>query len=409
MKKIIIFNVGSSSCKFQIFTSDLKLLGKGQVERIGIAKTKTIYKKELLIIKGIPGTINQDIEHPINRIVIEEKDINFHQLPNYIIDFLEKNNLVKLEDVYLMVHRVVNGGDIFKNDILVNDIILDELKKTCSLAPLHNPFNISTLESFYNKCPQAQQAVVFDTTFHSTITQLKHLYTIPLSFYQNEKIRKYGAHGSSHHFITNQLQTHLNKDSVNLINIHLGNGASICVIEDGKSFDTSMGFTPLAGLMMGTRTGDIDPSIIFHLINQLKIDPKEVEHIFIKKSGLLGISELSSDMRDIISAIEKGNEKAYLARQVFIDKIVNYLVMYLNQLPHYDGIVFTGGIGENDHNLIREVINNIRIKHLVVKGTFTNHNEINLISDESSEIPIFIIPTNEELYMAKIGKKLIGE
>jgi len=390
MKKIIVFNVGSSSCKFQIFTENLSSLGKGLVERIGLPKSNILYKDN----NGKKISLN--------------KDIVFDELDNFMINFLKDNNVIDFNDVYLMVHRVVNGGDIFTKDIIVdNEQKVKDLLSLNSMAPLHNPFNNSMLISMMKKFPKAKQTVVFDTSFHSTIPKENFLYALPMEMYEKNKIKKYGAHGSSHGFITYQMKKHLNKEKVNIINVHLGNGSSVCVVKESKSLNTSMGFTPLAGLMMGTRSGDVDPSIIFYLINQLGMNPKDVEKMFTKESGLLGVSGISSDMRNLIELSKKGNKQAILTREMFTKRIADFISMYLSEIESFDAITFTGGIGENDKESIKSIIKKLRVKKLSLKNEINNDEDINIISDKDSEIDIYIVPTNEELYMAKIGKALI--
>ena len=391
MNKIITFNVGSSSCKFQIFRENLELIGKGLIERIGIDGTNITYKDEK------------------KEKIKESKNIEFSELTEYLEGFLVKNDVVEFKDVSLMVHRVVNGGDVLKEDIIVTDEILKKLKSVNSLVPLHNPYNTATIEKLYMNYPKTKHVAVFDTTFHATMPKRNFLYALPQEFYTKYKIRRYGAHGSSHGFIAEQLKIYLKKDNVNLISVHLGNGASICAIKDGKSINTTMGFTPLAGLIMGTRTGDIDASIVFHLVNQEGMDLKELETIFNKKSGLLGISEKSSDMRDIIELCNEGDENSILARDMFAERIVNYILSYYNELVNVDGIVFTGGIGENDLGMIRIIEKKLNLINVTLKNNIINVDEVNLISTSDSNVDVYIIPTNEELYMAKIGKKLIED
>ncbi len=391
-KKIIILNVGSSSCKFQIFYQDFSLIGKALIDRIGLSGTNITYKP----VNGNP--------------IKKEQDLVFDDLVDFIVQFLTKEKVVDFNDVYLMVHRVVNGADVFKEDIIIDTN--EKLEKLITLnpfAPLHNPYNNAVLKTFYQNYPHITQAVVFDTTFHSTIPELNYMYALPYELYEKHKLRRYGAHGSSHAFITNQMEKYLGKEKINIINLHLGNGASACLINDSKSLNTSMGFTPLAGLVMGTRTGDIDPAIAFHLINQLNMDPKEVDTIFNKKSGLLGIYGPSSDMRDIIKAQEEGNHRAALARALFSKRIADYLGMYFNEVPKIEAITFTGGIGENDFAIIRQIISFFHLKEIKLIEKFSNKEEINKISAEDSAIAIYIVPTNEELYMAQVGKKLLGE
>ncbi len=391
MKKIIIFNVGSSSCKFQIFTSDLKLLGKGLVDKVGIDGTNVTFK-------------DQD-----NNEYYDQRNITFDELNKYLTDFLQENEIINFDDVYLMVHRVVNGGDVFPENILLNSINdVRKVEELNHLAPLHNPYNCKMLRSMYERYPDSKQVIVFDTSFHSTIEPENFIYAIPYKYYDMHKIRKYGAHGSSHAFITETMEEKLGK-KVNIINVHLGNGASVCVTKDSKSVNTSMGLTPLAGLVMGTRSGDIDPSVVLYLINKLGLSGEEVERVLLKESGLLGLSGISSDMRDVIVSEEIGNERAILARNLSAKRIAQTISSYLCEVDHVDAITLTGGIGENDFLYLRKIFDRLPNLKINLIDDFSNKEAVNQISDNQSEIPVYIVPTNEELYMAKVGKRLIGE
>ncbi|BDV03608.1 MAG: acetate kinase [Candidatus Hepatoplasma scabrum] len=392
MEKILILNVGSSSCKFQIFTKNLLLLGKGLIDRIGIEGTTFYYE-----------------DHNKN-VIKEQKNFKHQDLGSELKRFIDQNDIFKFEDLYLMVHRIVMGAEVFRENIIVKDWeTIEKIESLTPLAPLHQPFNVIALKEFFKKYQNIKHVAVFDTTFHSTIPPLNFVFPIPYEFYDKYKIRRYGAHGTSHQYILERLKKILNKEKINFINFHLGNGASACLIKDSKSYDTSMGLTPLGGLMMGTRSGDLDPSIIFYLINQKKLNPFFVEDIFIKKSGLLGIYGKSSDMRDVISGEQKNDERAILARSMFAKRINDYLAIYLNEVDRIDAITFTGGIGENDFELITKIFSNFKLKKINLISKMDRNLEINLISKQESEIPVYIIKTNEELQMAKIAQKLLNQ
>ncbi|CRX36911.1 / ackA / Acetate kinase /:397400 Reverse [Candidatus Hepatoplasma crinochetorum] len=392
MKKILILNVGSSSCKFQLFTSDLELLGKGLIDRIGIENTSFEYQDS----KGKK---------------ISKKDFFLHKdLGIKLQEFIEDNKICDFNDLYLMVHRIVMGAELFPQNIIVKDFkIIEKIESLTPLAPLHQPYNVIALKKFFKTHQEIKHVAVFDTTFHSTIPEKNFIFPIPHQFYKEYKIRRYGAHGTSHQYITEQVKKILQKEEVTFINFHLGNGASACLIKDSKSYDTSMGLTPLGGLMMGTRSGDLDPSIAFYLINQKKLSAIEVENIFIKKSGLLGVYGKSPDMRDVILGEKKGDKRAILAREIFTKRINDYLAIYLNEVKKIDAICFTGGIGENDHDLIRKVFKNFNLRKINLIDEFNRNLEIALISKKDSEIPIYIIKTNEELQMAKIAQHLLAK
>ncbi len=391
MKKIFTLNVGSSSCKFQIFTQDLEFLGGGLVDKIGIGGTIIKYK------------------NAAGEESVLEEDLQFDQLSEKLIGFLQDNNIVDFNDVYLMSHRVVNAGEVYPNNFLVKgEEDIAGLEALNHMAPLHNPYNNAMLRSLYTKYPQASHVVVFDTAFHSTIPEENFLYGIPYEMYEQHKIRKYGAHGSSHAFITETMENHFGKP-VNIINVHLGNGSSICVTKDSKSINTSMGFTPLAGLIMGTRSGDIDPSIIIYMQNTLGMTAEEVDKVLTKESGLKGISGVSSDMRELIAAEEAGNRRAGLSRELAAKRVADTISMYLSEVDHVDAITLTGGIGENDHDYIRMIFDRLRVLKLNLKESFSKDQDINQITEEGSDVNVYIVPTNEELFMAKVGKRLIGE
>lgn len=391
MKKIFTLNVGSSSCKFQIFTQDLEFVGGGLVDKIGIDGTIMKYK----------NAAGEEVKL--------EENLQFDQLSDKLIGFLQENNIINFDEVYLMSHRVVNAGEVYPENFLIKgEEDIAGLEALNHMAPLHNPYNNAMLRSLYTKYPQASHVVCFDTAFHSTIKEENFLYGIPYEFYEEHKIRKYGAHGSSHAYITETMEKHLGKP-VNIINVHLGNGSSICVTENSKSVNTSMGFTPLAGLIMGTRSGDIDPSIPLYMENTLGMSAQEVETVLTKKSGLLGISGISSDMRELIAAEEQGNRRAGLSREMAAKRVADTISMYLSEVDHVDAITLTGGIGENDHDYIRMVFDRLRVLKINLKPAFSKDEDINMISEEGSDVNVYIVPTNEELFMAKVGKRLIGE
>jgi len=390
-KKIIIFNVGSSSCKFHFFSKELDLLGKGLIEKI-----------------GIPGTLIKFEDAKGNKIE-ELKDFKFESLDTELVEFLEEREILKFEDVYLMAHRVVNGGSVFTNNLIVDsDEIMDKLISLNHLAPLHNTFNNSLLKRMRDKYPKCVQVAVFDTAFHSTIPEINYTYAIPEKFKVENQIRKYGAHGSSHGYITEIMEEHLGK-KVNIINAHLGNGSSLCVTNQSKSINTSMGFTPLDGLMMGTRSGAIDPSVVLTMIQNLGLSAEEVNTILNKKSGFLGVSGVSSDMREVGKAADSGNERAKFALDLYAKRVSDYISMYLSEVDSIDAITFTGGIGENAKDFRVQILENIKQLNIKIDENATTKGKVSLISKSDSDIPVYVVPTNEELYMAKIAKRLNKE
>ncbi len=391
MKRIITFNIGSSSCKFQIFNQDLTLKGKGVIEKIGLPGTNLVFKDE-------------DKDEALR----EAKDITFEELDDFLYDFIIDNEIILWENVILMVHRFVNGADVFGKDTLIDDEILAKLETLNYLAPIHHPTSISLIKKFRDKFPEIQQAVAFDTSFHSTIPEINYLYSIPYEMYEEHKIRKYGAHGQSHAYVTGQMEEHYGK-RVNIINAHLGSGSSICVTNQSKSRNTSIGFTPLSGLPMGTRSGDVDPSIPLFMIKQLNMDPKEVIQTLNKKSGYLGVSGVSSDMREIYKAAKEGNERAILAREMAAKRIAETITMYLSEVPVVDALTFTGGIGENDFDFIKLIFTFLNAVKIEIKDKIEIDSNINRISKVGADLPVFIVPANEELQMATSALKLISQ
>ncbi len=365
--KILILNSGSSSIKYKLFDNEtLDVLFDG----------------------------------------IEEEVVDFHKSFENIFDKLIKSKLIKsLEEIGAFGHRVVHGGEIFSKPVIITDEVIVELEKLIPLAPLHNPSNIDGIKTIKSKIKNSFQVAVFDTSFHQTIPMKSFLYPIPFSLYKEHKIRRYGFHGTSHFYVAKQCAKYLDTslENLNLITIHLGNGASITAIEKGKSIDTSMGFTPLEGLMMGTRCGDIDPSIVLYLEQNLKLNADEITTILNKQSGLKGICG-KSDLRNILQLSESGDTKAKLAIDMFVDKIRKYLGSYLIKLGFVDGIVFTGGIGENSA-IIREKICENLFSLISLELDINKNNQklttnIQQISSQNSKIKVVVIKTDEEKEIA---------
>ena len=336
---------------------------------------------------------------------IEEEVKDFHKSFENIFDKLIKSKVInKLEDIDAFGHRIVHGGERFSKPVLVDEKVLKELEKLTILAPLHNPSNIDGIKIIKNKLPNTKQIAVFDTAFHQTMPKKTFLYPLPINLYKKHKIRKYGFHGTSHHFVAKQYASSINKKlkNLNIITIHLGNGASMCAIKNGKSIDTTMGFTPLEGLMMGTRCGDIDPAIILYLQKHLKLSILEVDNLLNKQSGFKGICN-ESDFRKV---------KSKLAIKIYVEKIRKYLGSYILKLPKLDAIIFTGGIGENSAILRSEVCknlyDNLSIKLSNSKNKKLKFKAIQEISSEKSKVKICVIKTNEEKEIASITKDMIA-
>ena len=327
-----------------------------------------------------------------------------------VIDQLtdKENGVVEsLDEIGAVGHRIVHGGEKFTKSCLITDEVIKEVEECSVFAPLHNPAGLIGVRACQELMPGLPMVAVFDTAFHQTIPEERYLYPIPYRYYDKFKVRKYGFHGTSHRFVYGELCKKLENEELKVITCHIGNGASLCAIDEGKVVDTSMGFTPLAGVMMGTRCGDIDPSILEYVCNKTGKTISEITNDLNKKSGFLGVSGISSDARDVENAAMEGNKMAVLAENMYAQKIANYIAVYNNMLGGADAIVFTAGVGENSARMRKMVVD--RIKSLGVKLDDTLNNvrgEYKKISAEDSSIPVYILPTNEELLIAQDTMKL---
>lgn len=389
--KILIINTGSSSLKFAIYQyENSKKLISGVIEKIK-------EQKSIIKIINTDGSITERFEKGIE---------NHPKAIEKMFKILLNSNskiLKTISEIKIIGHRVVHGGSNFKNSVILKNSILDKLKQSSKLAPLHNPSAIAAIETVLKILPHAKQVLCFDTSWHQTIKEHAFLYATPYSWYKEHNIRKYGFHGLSYSYVTKRSSEILNKkiDNLNLIILHLGNGASINAVKDGKSYDTSMGITPLEGLVMGTRSGDIDPSIINLMSTILNKNTQQIEEILNKESGILGISEKSNDMRDIWNKIEEGEYQSKLAVEIMTYRVKKYIGSYIAILDfNVDAIVFTGGIGVVDYE-IRELalkgFEKIGIELDLEKNKMAqNKNLESEISTIKSKVKILAIPTNEE-------------
>ena len=337
--KIISINAGSSSLKFSLFEMDNEsVIASGLFERIGIGGSK-------YTIKFNGEKITQEVDLPSHVDAV-----------NILLDKLTDLNIISsLDEIHGVGHRIVQGKDVFKESVIINDEVMEKLEEIKGFAPLHNPANMLGIEAFRKAMPNVPMVAVFDTAFHQTMDKTAFLYPVPYSWYEDYGVRKYGAHGTSHRYITETVKALLGKDEFRLISCHIGNGGSITAIKDGKCVDTSMGFTPLAGIMMGTRSGDIDPSIIPYVMEKEGKNASEVIDDLNKRSGLLGMSEYSSDMRDILEKCDAQDEKAIVARDKYVRRVVDYIAQYYVLLGGVDVIVFTAGVGENSIPVRRQI------------------------------------------------------
>lgn len=389
MSKTISINAGSSSLKWQLYLMpEEKVLAKGLLERIGL--------------KDSISTVKFD-----GRSEKQVLDIEDHtQAVKILLDDLKRFNIIESYDEITGVgHRVVAGGEYFKDSALVDEEVIQKVEELSLLAPLHNPANAAGIRAFREILPDITSVVVFDTSFHTTMPEKAYRYPIPTKYYTENKVRKYGAHGTSHEYVAKEAAKVLGRpiEELKLITCHIGNGASITAVDKGVSVDTSMGFTPLGGVMMGTRTGDIDPAIIPYLM-QYTDDfntPEDISRVLNRESGLLGVSEKSSDMRDIHEAMRAGDAKAQLANDIFVDRIQKYIGQYLAVLNGADAIIFTAGIGENSVTIRELVINGISWFGCNVDPEKNVRGAKGVISSPDAKVKVLVIPTDEELVIAR--------
>ncbi|AOZ89723.1 acetate kinase [Bacillus xiamenensis] len=388
MSKIIAINAGSSSLKFQLFNMpEETVLTKGLVERIGM--DNSIFT---ISVDGEKKTEVTDIpDHAVAVKMLLEKLIEF----NIIKDFNEIDGVG---------HRVVHGGEKFSDSVLLTDEVINEIDQLSELAPLHNPANVVGIKAFKQILPDVPAVAVFDTAFHQTMPEQSYLYSLPYDYYKKYGIRKYGFHGTSHKFVTERAAELLGRplEELRLISCHLGNGASIAAVEGGKSIDTSMGFTPLAGVAMGTRSGNIDPALIPFIMEKTGHTAEEVLSTLNKKSGLLGVSGLSSDLRDIEEATEEGNDRAEVALDIFASRIHKYIGSYAARMNGVDAIIFTAGIGENSSEVRARVLRGLEFMGVYWDPSLNNmRGEEAFISYPHSPVKVIVIPTNEEVMIAR--------
>jgi acetate kinase len=395
MSKVIAVNAGSSSLKFQLFEmNDESVITSGVIERIGLEDS--IF------------TIKFNGEKDVKNLPIPTHKEAVALLLNTLID---KKIVASLDEIKGVGHRVVQGGAYFKESQIIDDYVVEKIDELKSLAPLHNPAHLTGYYAFKEAIPNAGAVAVFDTAFHQTLEPRCYIYPIPYKFYEENKIRKYGAHGTSHFYVSSRAIDLLgNPEHSKIIVAHLGAGGSLSAVKDGKCINTSMGFTPLAGIMMGTRSGDLDPSVVEYLVDTLHIDMHEVIHILNKESGLLGVSGVSSDFRDISEAAQKGNERAQLALDIFFRRVIAYIGRYFIALGGCDAIAFTAGIGENSAYARKEILSLVSEALGIVIDDDANENGSGerLITKPESKIKVFVIPTNEELVIARDTKRLLN-
>lgn len=394
MSKTIAINAGSSSLKWQLYNMPAEeVLAQGIIERIGLGNSISTVKFD-----GKKESQTLDVTDHVQAVKLVLDDlIRFEIIASY-------------DEITGVGHRVVAGGELFKESVLIDDEVLAQIEDLSSLAPLHNPANAAGIRAFKELLPDITSVAVFDTAFHTTMPEVAYRYPIAEKYYTDYKVRKYGAHGTSHYYVAHEAAKLLGKpiEELKIITAHIGNGGSITANLYGKSVDTSMGFTPLAGLMMGTRSGDIDPAIIPYLVEnvpELK-DAADVVNVLNKESGLAGVSALSSDMRDIENAMEEGHPGAILAYNMFVDRVKKFIGQYVAVLNGVDALVFTAGIGENGWMIRRDVVEGLSWFGMEVDPEKNVFGFAGDISTANSKVKVLVIPTDEELVIARDVERL---
>ncbi|MBN8707047.1 MAG: acetate kinase [Bacteroidetes bacterium] len=397
MMLILTLNCGSSSIKYQVIEAETEATrAVGTVERIGMSGAILTHKRDFEQAIKVTGEI---LDHA--------------QALEYILGVLLSKNhgvMAELNEIAAIGHRVVHGGETFNHSVLITPKVYNEIRDTIELAPLHNPANLKGIDACSRNLPGKPQVAVFDTAFHQTLPEKAFLYGLPYVLYKRHKIRRYGFHGTSHFYVSNRLYSisGLEKENSKVITIHLGNGCSMAAILNGLSQDTSMGFTPLEGLLMGTRSGDLDPSTILFIMNKEELSLSSANTLLNKHSGLMGISGVSSDMREIIQEMENGDKKAKNAFDIFCYRVKKYIGSYAAALGGVDAIVFTGGIGENAALVREHVLAGMEFLGVKLdKEANNNGPKERKITTKSSKTQVWVVPTNEELVIARDTIKII--
>ncbi len=395
--KILVINAGSSSLKYQLIDMDSeKVMAKGLCERIGIDGSR---------LNHTPG--DKD------KIVIEKPMKDHADAIGMVVDALvdkEYGVIGDMKEISAVGHRVVHGGEMFSGSVLITDEVKKAIEECNDLAPLHNPANLIGIDACEKAMPGVPQVAVFDTAFHQTMPKEAFMYAIPYKYYENYKVRRYGFHGTSHRYVSQRAAAMLGKkpEEIKIITLHLGNGSSIAAVKNGKSVDTTMGFTPLAGVPMGTRSGDIDPAILQYIMNKENIDIDKMNSILNKESGVLGVSEVSSDFRDLSAATENGNEKAELAEDMFVYNVKKYIGTYAVAMEGLDAIVFTAGIGENNGAYRKRMTDGLEFMGIAIDDEKNSVRGCEIdISADGAKVRTLVIPTNEELMIAMDTMELL--
>ncbi len=389
--KILSVNAGSSSLKFQMYEMpEEKVLISGVFERIGIENS--FY------------TIKLNGEKIKKEVVLSNHTDAVKILTN---ELLENNIVSDLSEIKAIGHRMVHGGEKYASSVLLTEDVITVVEELSDLAPLHNPANLVGVRAFKEVIPSAVAVGVFDTAFHQTMEEENFLYPVPYEWYKEYGVRKYGFHGTSHKYVSEKMASILGKEETKIITCHIGNGGSLAAVKNGKCIDTSMGFTPNAGIIMGSRSGDIDASLIPFVMKKTGMNISEIDNALNKKSGLLGISGVSSDSRDIEDGIKSGNDRCKLAQEMYVNKIVKYIAEYYVELGGADAIVFTAGVGENSITTRKQIIDKLACLGIKLDEERNNvRAEVALISTDDSSVKVYVIPTDEEVMIARDTYKL---
>ena len=398
--KILVLNSGSSSLKYQVIDMETeKTLAQGNFERIGQPRSFVTHK-----VNGVKHKFEREAKN-------HEQAISFvlNRLTNKHYGVLES-----LDELVAIGHRVVHGGEKFSKPVLITDEVIEEIKECSSLAPLHNPAAVLGMEACRKIVPDMKMVAVFDTAFHQTLPKERYIYPIPYEYYEKYGVRKYGFHGTSHQYVAERVTDILKEDKkdikdLKIVNCHLGQGGSVCAIKDGKSVETTMGLTPLGGIVMATRSGDLDPSVITYIMNKMKFTPEQMENVLNKKSGVYGVSRVSMDFRDIEAEANAGGKHAKLALKIFHNTVASYITKCIVAMGGIDVLTFTAGVGEkgqDSRKAICENLNIFRLDLVVVKNQEAKGVEAKISSD-NSKVLVYVIPTNEELMIAKETMKLL--
>lgn len=396
---ILVLNCGSSSIKYQLFNmeGEATILAKGLVERIGIAGSALTHKPT-----------GKD-PYKVENVDIPNHTVGIDMVMKALCD-PEHGVIHSVDEIDAVGHRVLNGGS-YAESVLVDDYVIKEIEECSPIVPLHNPGTLKGISSVKSLMPNTPQVCVFDTSFHQTMPDYAYMYALPYEYYLKYKIRKYGYHGTSHKFVSHKAAEILGKDikDLKIITCHLGNGASIAAVKNGKVIDTSMGLTPTDGLYMGTRVGTVDPAAVNYIADKEKLSPKEIENVIMKQSGMLGVSGISSDMRDLDEAASEGKERAILALKMYAYRVKNYIGAYFAAMNGLDVVVFTGGIGENDYKMRSMVCKDLENLGIIFDDEVNNgvRGKDLILSKPESKVTVMCVTTDEELLIATDTKAIV--